>query len=364
MKYYIGLDVHSKETSYCLQDETGKVIGQGKITSTHKSFEELKKRYEIPDHTMVGLESGTQAVWTVGVLHEIGLNPVVINAFEVRRKARRQRQKTDSRDAYEICEGIRRGIYDSIVYIPEEGVIRLRRILSRRRHYVKISTMEINAAKYVLREAGLGSKYRSLKTVKAWQKLLANPLLSDDICDDIRRHFEIWQHAQKLISEYNAELKKAIEVYGYKEIIDRLMTMPGVGPIVACSFFSTVGDVKRFRDSNHLVSYLGLAPSMQDSGGKEKHGGITRCGSKSTRAMLCEAAHHAAKYHHPLRPYFGRICVKHGQRRAVVTVAHRMARILYQMWKRGEDFDASKLNVKLITKETKKEQRYVIVKSA
>lgn len=365
MKYYLGLDVHSKKTSYCYQDETGKVLGQGSILSNPSSFQNLKEQYAIPDETVAGLESGTQAVWTVKTLYDIGLKPVVIHAFEVRRKARRQRQKTDKRDAFDICDGIRRGIYDSIVYIPEPGILRIRKILSRRRHYVKLATMEVNTAKYIIRADGLGAHVRSLKTPKAWTKLLANPLLPEEMRYDLGRHFQTWLHAQEQLGDVMAELLKAIRPY--QETIDRLMTMPGVGPIIASTFFATVGDVKRFRDSSSLVSYLGLAPSMQDSGGKEKHGGITKCGSKEMRSLLCEAGHQARRMSHPLRPYYLRNIVKHGQKRAVVSVAHRMVRIMYQMWKRNEGFDATKLNVELITvegKTGKPRQQYAIAKTA
>jgi hypothetical protein len=61
--------------------------------------------------------------------------------------------------------------------------------------------------------------------------------------------------------------------------------------------------------------------------------------------MLCECAHHAAKSAHPLNPYWVRVLSKQGYKRAVVAVAQRLARILYAMWRNGEDFDVTKLNV-------------------
>lgn len=60
----------------------------------------------------------------------------------------------------------------ALVYIPDAPVLRLRRILSRRRHFVKVCTMQINGAKSVLRSVGLAGEAASLTTVKAWEKLL------------------------------------------------------------------------------------------------------------------------------------------------------------------------------------------------
>lgn len=360
MKYYLGLDVHSKTTSYCLQNENGDQIGKGKIATTIESFTELREQYQIPEGTITGLESGTQAYWTVAVLADLGLEPVVINAMEVRQKARRIGQKTDDRDAFEICDGIRRGIYYSRVYIPEPGIVRLRAILSRRRHYVKLSTMEINAAKFVIRAAGHHKLAQSLTTVKAWQKLLNHPQLPKDLARDIQFHFQTWQLVHQHIAEYDKELLAAAKPF--QEVIGRLMTMPGVGIITAASYFAALGRIERFPDSGRVVSYLGLAPSTYDSGGNEKHGRITKCGNTYTRSVLCEAAHHAGRPNHPLRPYFSRIVTKHGIKRAVVAVAHRMARILFQMWKNQESFNPGKLNVELIKLE-RSEERFVIKKT-
>ena len=61
--------------------------------------------------------------------------------------------------------------------------------------------------------------------------------------------------------------------------------------------------------------------------------------------LLCEAAHHSANARHPLNPYFRRINARHGYKKAVVAVAQRLARILFQMWRKGQGFDVSQLNV-------------------
>ena len=61
--------------------------------------------------------------------------------------------------------------------------------------------------------------------------------------------------------------------------------------------------------------------------------------------LLCEAAHHTANPRHPLNPYFRRTAARHGYKKAVVAVAQRLARILFQMWRKGQAFDVHQLNV-------------------
>src|SRR4030095_17170688 len=83
------------------------------------------------------------------------LQPVVVDAHEVRLKAYRPTQKSDRRDAAELCEGVRRGMYRSIVHVPDAAVVRLRAILARRRHFVRVQTAQVSAVKALLRAAGL-----------------------------------------------------------------------------------------------------------------------------------------------------------------------------------------------------------------
>jgi hypothetical protein len=100
------------------------------------------------------------------------LAPIVVEAHEVRRKAHRPAQKSDRRDAFEVCDGIRRGLYRSVVRIPSLAISTLRTALSRR-HLVRTQTSEVNAAKRLLRGAGWWAGTRtSLRSAISWDRLL------------------------------------------------------------------------------------------------------------------------------------------------------------------------------------------------
>src|SRR5438034_809273 len=88
-----------------------------------------------------------------------------------RLKAHRPTQKSDRRDAFELCEGLRRGIYRAIVHVPRAPIGALRETLSRRRHFVAVRVAEVNAVKRLLRAAGLGHLSKSLGTDAAREKL-------------------------------------------------------------------------------------------------------------------------------------------------------------------------------------------------
>lgn len=342
MKKYIGLDVHCKQTVFVAQDSEGKVIKKGKVKTTPEGIAELLESVGAKEGTKVGLESGTQATWMSRLLSAAGMKPVVIEAREVRTKARRRAQKSDSRDAFEICDGLRRGIYSSIVYVPSEEVERLRAVLSRRRFFVRECTRNVNAAKFILRSAGLGRFATSLATWHGWQKLLARPEV-EELRDLLLLHARAWRFFKALLKRLEVKLAAAMEPFAAEA--ELLQTAPGVGPIVSATFIAAVADPERFPSSKHLSSYLGLVPSSYDSSGIERRGRITKSGPAHVRAVLCEAAHCAARTNNPLNAYWRRISNKGGYRKAVVAVSHRMARILWAMWRKGEAFDEGQLNV-------------------
>ncbi|MBW1931381.1 MAG: IS110 family transposase, partial [Deltaproteobacteria bacterium] len=70
-----------------------------------------------------------------------------------------------------------------------------------------------------------------------------------------------------------------------------LMSVPGIGAIVAMTIVAEVGDISRFRSYRNLASYAGLVPSLDASGGKQRMGSITKQGSRHLRTALVEAAH-------------------------------------------------------------------------
>jgi transposase len=296
----------------------------------------------------VGLETGTMAFYVARVLARLELDPVVIDAREVRLKAHRPTQKSDRRDAWEICDGVRRGLYRSIVHVPPVNISALRDSLSRRRHFVRLRTAEVNAVKRLLRAAGLGAvARRSLRTATAWDRLLAalDGAGEQALRGHVELHGAVWANLGTQIATLEARLAEQSQPYARP--LELLQTALGVGPIVALTAVAVFSDPHRFPSAKHAGSYAGLAPSTYQSGERDAHGHITRRGSSELRAMLCEAAHHAQRPDHPLNPYFRRLCAHRGYKMAVVAVAHRLCRILWAMLRDEAAFDVTRLGIEV-----------------
>jgi len=343
-KYYVGLDVHSKNSAFVIEDEGGKVIARGEVPTTPEGFWGLQATYQLANGTQVALETGTVAFFVARQLGRLGLDPIVVDAHEVRLKAHRPNQKSDGRDAFELCEGLRRGIYRSIVHVPGQEISRLRDTLSRRRHFVRLQAAQVGAVKALLRAAGLGRLSRSLGSEAGWARVIAAVAQHEELRTYGEQHRALWRCAWEQIRALDVSLARQ-QKESFAAQIARLQTIPGVGPIVASTAIAVFSTPERFPDAKHAASYAGLVPSTYQSGEHEAHGRITKRGSAELRAMLCEAAHHASRPDHPLNPYFARLCARRGYKMAIVAVAHRLCRIIFAMLRHQSDFDVAKLGV-------------------
>ena len=342
--YYVGLDVHSRESVFVVQDDAGVSLARGAIPTTASGLLQLRDSCGLPAGTSVALETGTSAFFVARELVRLELKPVVIDAHEVRRKAHRPEQKSDTRDALELCEGLRRGFYRSVVHVPSPAISNLRTTLSRRRHFIRIQTAEVNAVKRLMRGAGRSSGHRgSLRTDAHWQGLLDGDVVPAELKEHVRHHYAVWRQAAEQVRALDLSLGDSARER--RAAVKRLETVPGVGPIVALTAIAVFAEVSRFESAKHAASYAGLVPSTFQSGERDAHGHITKRGSAELRAMLCEAAHHARRSAHPLHPHFARVCTRRGYKTAVVAVAHRLCRILFAMLRDGTDFSVSRTGV-------------------
>jgi transposase len=333
---------------YVIENAAGEVIGRGEVPTTAEGFAALRTRHGLPAGTPVALETGTVAFFVARQLTALELAPVVIDAHEVRLKAYQPQHKSDRRDAEELCEGLRRGSYRKIVHVPPAVIAELREMLSRRRHFVRMQTREVLAVKRLLRAAGLGQLSRCLRSDVGWQKLRATVRTLPEqgpLARYVELHHAVWQAAHTQVLALEETLVPADAPFVAD--VQRLQTIPGVGPIGALTAIAVYSDARRFPSAKEAASYAGLVPSTHQSGDRDGHGRITKRGSAELRAMACEAAHQTARPRHPLNPHFSKLLVRRGYRMAVVALAHRLCRIMYAMLRDGTEFDVTKLGVEV-----------------
>jgi hypothetical protein len=125
------------------------------------------------------------------------------------------------------------------------------------------------------------------------------------------------------------------------EVCHRLMTVPGVGPVVALTYRATVDVPARFRKSKSVGAVFGLTPARDQSGERDRPGAISRCGDEMMRTTLYEAAQvmllRSAKWSW-LKAWAMKIARHRGMKRAIIALARRLAVILHRIWIDGTKF--------------------------
>jgi transposase len=134
--------------------------------------------------------------------------------------------------------------------------------------------------------------------------------------------------------------QELIHHWGTDARVQRLQTIPGVGPFVAIVLVLEVGEIHRFPSAKHLASYVGLTPRVRASADQVRSGHISKEGNSMMRWVLVLAATQAARQPGPLRAWFRALQKRKGTKIARVALARRLVEIVYRVWKEELDYFA------------------------
>jgi transposase len=258
---------------------------------------------------------------------------VIANPLQVRAIAH-AKIKTDKIDAGVLAKLHASGFLPE-VWMPDEATETLRRLVARRAQVVQQMTRIKNRLHSILHANLIPPFQGELFSVAGRVWLETQPLAADERIA-IRRYLAyLDQRAADLDALDAALAERAMK----DERARRLMTLSGVHVTVAMGLLAAIGDITRFISSEKLVSYLGLNPSVRQSGNRPaQHGRITKHGRSHARAMLVEAAWAAARAPGPLRAFFPRIQSRRGKQVAAVATARKLAVLVWHLLTKEEDY--------------------------
>ena len=125
------------------------------------------------------------------------------------------------------------------------------------------------------------------------------------------------------------------------EVCRRLMTIPGVGPVVALTYRASIDVPARFRNSRAVGAVVGLTPCKYQSGESDRTGAISKCGDEMMRVMLYEAAQillMRSTQWSWLKAWAVQIARRRGVKKAIVALARRLAVVMHRIWVDGTTF--------------------------
>jgi transposase len=135
--------------------------------------------------------------------------------------------------------------------------------------------------------------------------------------------------------------RRLLAIVRNDEVCRRLMTTPGVGPVVALTYRATIDVPARFRNSRAVGAVMGLTPCKYQSGQSDRTGAISKCGDEMLRVMLYEAAQillmRSTKWSW-LKAWAMQVARRRGIKKAIVALARRLAVIMHRIWVDGTEF--------------------------
>src|SRR5271166_2954127 len=283
MDYFAGLDVSVKETSVCIVDDMGKIVRELKVASEPKSLLAALKN---PAYRFkrIGLEAGPLSQWLFSALAEAELPVVCVETRHMQAVLQAQINKTDRNDARGIAQMMRAGLYRP-VHVKTLRSQKLRMLLTHRKLLQSKAIAIENDLRATLRNFGL--KVGMVGTVKFEARIKE---LVENL-PDLAVLVEPLLVVRRALREQIVVLhRRLLAIVREDEVCRRLMTTPGVGPVVALTYRVTVDVPARFKNSKAVGAAFGLTPAKYQSGERDRTGGISRCGDEMMRAMLYEAA--------------------------------------------------------------------------
>jgi transposase len=334
---FVGIDLHKTSSQICTLSDGGELT-ERRIKSTRAAFDEV---FAGRPPACILVEASTESEWVAQHLESLGHEVIVADPnFAPMYTTRDKKIKTDKRDARALCEACRLGAYRPAHRTSE----RQRRI---RAQLLVRSTLVRTRSKYISL-MGSPARREGCRIATGGSNNFAARVEAADlpahVTAAIAPLIESLRMLNRQIAEADAELEKLVKE---DEVVRRLCTAPGVGPVTATTFAATIDDAGRFGAAKQVRSYLGLVPREYNSGERQHRGRISKAGGGRARTLLVEAAWALLRWRNEknrvLYDWAMRIAARRGRARACVALARKMAGILYAMWRDGTEFDPGAL---------------------
>jgi transposase len=335
VEVYAGLDVSDKMTHVCVVDGSGVVVWAGACaTDPEVIARTLKTR--APGLVRVILETGPLSAFLYHGLAERGLQVICVCARHAKGVLSARINKSDPHDAEGLAQMARTGWFKA-VRIKDEATHMDRARLKIREQLIESQHAMAGQLRGLLKLFGLrlgkvttANKRRERLEALFAQKPELEPIMAPLIESLEALEVQITCSSRQLAAQAVAD-----------PVAARLMSVPGVGPITALVFKTSIEDPDRFARGEDAGAFAGLAPRRNQSGERDYKGRISKAGDPMLRSALYEAANSLlvrVKRPCALQAWGKRLAETKGGKRARVAVARKLAILLHRLWQSETEF--------------------------
>jgi transposase len=323
---YVGVDIGKKNCVTCIMDQEGAISEMSSFPNTSSdAFEYARQLLKKYGKCKAVVEStGNMWMKTYEAFESNGIQVKLANPVKTRAIAE-ARVKTDKLDSKTLAHLLRSDLIAEC-YVPPKDVRLSRSLLGHRVNIVREQTRIKNRIHSLLDKYDFKCEYESIFSAGGINWLHELKLSGHDksMLESLLRQIEFFQN-----EEQNANSEIASEGL-HNKYVPIIMSMTGFDCYGASVLAAYIGDINRFRSPSHLVSWVGMCPSVHQTG-ETVHYGKMKDGSKKVKWAMSEAANAAALFDHRMKSLYERKLRRHPHNIAVTHVANKMLRILWFM---------------------------------
>lgn len=336
---YCGLDVHKKNWAVTIVVNGIIVEKYSMDPDPEQLVGHLKRNYPNGTYYCV-YEAGFSGFWAHRILVEHGVHSIITNPADVPTKHKERRRRDDAVDSKKLARELSNGALEGI-YIPTEEQEALRSLVRLRKQLTVDQSRTKNRIKSLLNFIGVENpeneeiKHWSGKYIKYLETIEFRQIETKYTMNGL---LEMLRVQRKLLTEIIRQLRKFVrEKEHSKNLINRLLSIPGIGFVTAITLYTEIMDISRFSKFDKLCSILGLVPDTDSTGENEKITGLTRRHNRYLRNMLIESAWTAIRKDKALMAMYGKLLQRMSAQRAIIRIAKKLViRIMY-VWKNDRD---------------------------
>jgi transposase len=335
MTIYAGFDVSDKTTHICVLDADGGILGRDVVASDPDALGRYLERH-CPNLVRVVLETGPLSTFLYHGLVERGVPIECICARHAKGVLSARVNKSDVHDAEGLAQLARTGWYKR-VHMKASATHIDRAALRIRAQLITARNAMANQLRGLLKLFGLRMGV-ARTTGRRAERLTALYDQRPDLKPLFAPLVESIEAIETQLRESTRLLEKRASA---DQVCARLMSVPGVGPIVALTFTACIEDPHRFDRSDDVGAYAGLVPRRNQSGERDTKGHISKAGDPMLRRALYESANiMLARVQKPfaLQVWGKKIAETKGAKRARTAVARKLAVLLHSLWLNEKEF--------------------------
>jgi transposase len=338
MNYYIGCDAHKKYSVFTSISEEGEKTPATRVNHSREEFQAYLKT--LPSGSAIAVETIGSWYWMVDEMEKAGHKPYLTHAGKAKKMAG-QLNKTDKLDSQGLALLLKNGTLPSVWIPPGElrdkrELPRTRMVFSRMRTQFK-NRLHATLAKYNIHIEEVSDLFGKKGRLLLEQSLNKLPPETKRTCQD---ELKFLDQLEKQLEEMEERIQQIVKD---TEEMRLLMTLPGVGKILAIVMALEIGTVDRFPSAPHLASYAAAVPRIHSTGGRTYYGRVRPDVNRYLKWALIEAANVIVLHQDRLADrhvvkLYQRVRMKKGHPKAVVAVARHLAEASYWILKRNEPY--------------------------